>query len=191
VVALAAVVPWIGLAAGPAQAEASVDAQGVALARSASCAYGDVDITYQGAGIARQAVTFSAAGGTVLQDRTSDAFRPEFAGVEHVLAEAASAPAPGTVLAVHVVVGADPMTRDTAAEFTVVYRCDGAGNDAGGRNEVLWTCWGDLGACPANADAGLQAAAVPGAVPGAALAPIPPLPAVAATAVTARPSYTG
>lgn len=189
--ALVVAAPWVGLTAGPARADASVEAKGVSLARSASCAYGDVDITYDGAGIERQAVTFSAAGGAVLQDRTSDAFRPEYAGVEHVLAEAASAPAPGTVLAVHVVVGAEPMTRDSAAEFTVIYRCDGTGNDRGGRNEVLWTCWGDLGACPTTADAGLKAAAVPGAVPGAAVAPIAPLPAVAATAVTARPSYTG
>jgi hypothetical protein len=62
------------------------------------------------------------------------------------------------------VLGSAPPTASTAAEFIVAYRCDGTTNRDGGRNEVVWTCFGDLGACPTTAD---QAVACRGARCGA------------------------
>lgn len=178
---------WL-MPAAPALAAPNVTANGVALAASASCAYGDVEIAYDASSVDQQAVTFTSTGGAVLQDRTTKAYQASFGGTERVLAEATAPPAAGTVVAVHVVVGSAPLTGSTAAEFTVAYRCDTTGNKGGGNNVVLWSCFGDLGACPRDADEALATAATPGAVPGAAAAPMP---ASVATPVIASPSFTG
>jgi hypothetical protein len=163
----------LGPGAGtPAGAAVPIDAQGVALAPTATCTYGDIDITYAARAVDQQTVTFTVAGGAVLQDRTSKAYKPDYQGTEHILATGSGAPPPaGTVLAVHVVVGAAPFSASTAVEFIVAYRCDGTANQLGGHNQVVWTCFGDLGACPTTADQAQAAAAVPGAVPGAASPP--------------------
>jgi hypothetical protein len=200
VAAVLAVVVGSGLALGlgpgpgptPAGAAVPIEAQGVALAPTATCGYGDVDITYDASAVEQQIVSFTTAGGQVLQDRTTQAYKPAYQGTEHILASANPAPAPGTVLAVHVVVGASPRSGSTAAEFTVAYRCDGTANQLGGHNQVLWTCFGDAGACPATADEAVAAAAVPGAVPGAAVAPATAYATAAVAApVSASPTYTG
>lgn len=184
--------PAPGPGSNPAGAATTIDAQGVALSPTATCGFGDIDITYAATSVDQQQVSFTAAGGAVLQERTTKAYQPAYQGTEHILANTTTPPAPGTVLAVRVVLGSAPPTASTAAEFIVAYRCDGTTNRDGGRNEVVWTCFGDLGACPTTADQALAAAAVPGAVPGAAS---PPASAYAtprpATAVRASPTFVG
>ncbi len=193
-VVLVSVLPILGGGAAPAGAAPAIEAQGVALAPSATCAYGDVDITYAAQDAQQQAVTFSTTGGAVLAQRTTNAYKRTFTGTEHVLTHATTPPAAGTVVAVHVVVGAPPLSGANAAELTIAYRCDPNRNDQGGKNTVVWTCWGDVGACPATADEALVVAQTPGAVPGAAspalaVASIPT--AVPAAAVTAAPTFSG
>ncbi len=129
----------------------TVTAQGVALQPSASCRFGDVDVTYAATGAETQSATFSAADGTVLHHFDTAAFQPDFVGTEHVLTEADAPPAPGTVVAVHVAIGTTPAQATTTGEFFVLYQCDSERTDKGGTNTVLATCVGPYGTCPTTA----------------------------------------
>jgi hypothetical protein len=151
---------------GPAAAAAPIEARGVALAGSASCSFGDVDVDYAASGVDRQHVTFTSEDGSVLDEFESGAYQADYVGVEHILTAVAAepdttsqvVPAPGTALGVYVRIGAGQPSPETTAEFFVLYRCTADGNEAGGDNEVLQTCVGDDGTCPRSAG---QALAVP------------------------------
>ena len=156
VVALILVAGLVLVPSGPASAAGTVQAQGVALAPSASCRYGDVDITYTAADATDASVSFTAADGQVLAGYAGPAYQPDFSGTEHVLTEADDATPTGTVLGVYVWVGSDPPSASSTAEFFVLYRCDATGNDEGGANEVLSTCVGPYGTCPQSAEEALE-----------------------------------
>ena len=53
----------------------------------------------------------------------------------------------GTVIGTYASIGLAPLTAATAAEWFVLYQCSEAGE-----NLVLYSCFGDLGDCPATAD---------------------------------------
>jgi hypothetical protein len=139
----------------PASAAGPIDAQGVVLAPSASCAYGDVDITYAAASVSDASVAFTSEDGAVLDAYAGAAYQSDYVGTEHVITEADDPVAPGTVVAVYVWVGAAPPSAATTAEFFVLYRCDAQGNADGGQNQVLDTCFGDYGSCPQTAQEAL------------------------------------
>ena len=193
-VAVLVVAAPVVAATGPAGAAETIVARAVALAPSASCTWGDVDVDYAADGVERQQVTFTAEGGTTLHQFEDEAYLPTHEGIEHVLSETTSPPPAGTAVAVHVLIGTTPPLATTTAEFFVLYRCDTAGNDQGGTNTVLYACYGDYGTCPATADEALAGPAAPGGggsggtggsgsgAPGTA---------PAATPVSARPTYTG
>lgn len=160
----------------PAGAAGPIVARGVALAGSASCGYGDIDITYDANGVDAQRVQFTAADGSTLHAFEDLAYDPNFHGTEHILSETKTPPPPGTVVAVNVLVGHLPPTAATTAHFFLLYRCDARSNDEGGTNAVLQTCVGDYGACPQTAKEALAAG---------------PTSPPAATPVVARPTYSG
>ena len=135
----------------PPAGAATIDAQAIALSASATCWLGDVEVTYAGSGLERQVTTFTAEDGTTLDRFDVAAYAPEHQGLEYVLSQADSArPAPGTIVAVHVTIGASPPGPDTG-EFFLAYRCDTRPNAQGGANEVLFTCTGSHGTCPTTA----------------------------------------
>lgn len=136
--------------AAPALAD-TPDAGSIELAPSASCRYGDVDITYAANGATRRRVTFTAADGTVLSEAEGASLGPDFSGTEHVLADATTDQPAGSLLAVHVTVGTTPPTTESTAEFFVLYRCTPASNTRGGANTVVQECHGPFGTCPTTA----------------------------------------
>lgn len=140
----------------PASAAGTIDAQAIALAPSASCRYGDVDITYTAAGVTDASVSFTAADGSVLDAYADVAYQSDYAGTEHVLTETDAPAANGTILAVYVWVGTAPPSAATTGEFFVLYRCDGSSESGGGANEVLETCVGPYGTCPQSAAEALE-----------------------------------
>lgn len=149
VASVGALVATVGLVGGasPASAASSVTARGVALAPSASCRYGDVDIDYAAAGAEAQTVQLSSDAG-VLAKFDVAAYKADYDGIEHILTQAKPpVPAPGTVLTVYVTIGTNPPASDTTAEFVISYRCTANGNDAGGANEVVSSCVGAYGTC--------------------------------------------
>lgn len=149
VAAVGVLVGAAGLVGGapPASAASVVTARGVALAPSASCTYGDVDIDYAATGAEAQTVQLSSDMG-VLDQFAVKAFRADYDGVEHILSQARPPlPAPATDLTVYVTIGTNPPAPDTTAEFLITYRCTAAGNEAGGANQVLSTCFGAYGTC--------------------------------------------
>lgn len=141
------------LAVGPAgsQAATTVTARGVALQPSASCRFGDVDVTYAAQGAQTQTATFSAADGTELTTFDTAAYRADYVGTESILTEADTPPAAGTVVAVYVAIGTTPAQASTTGEFFVLYQCDSERSDRGGTNTVLATCVGPYGTCPTTA----------------------------------------
>jgi hypothetical protein len=141
---------WL-VTSSPASAAGTIDAQAIALAPSASCLYGDVDITYAAAGVSDASVSFTAADGAVLDGYAGAAYQSDFSGTEHVLTQADEPAADGTILGVYVWVGTAPPSAGTTGEFFVLYRCDGSGGSGGGANEVLQTCVGPYGTCPQTA----------------------------------------
>jgi hypothetical protein len=146
-----------GLAtSGPASAAGTIDAQAIALASSASCRYGDVDITYAAAGVTDASVSFTSADGAVLDAYADAAYQSDYVGTEHVLTEADTPAVNGTILGVYVWVGTAPPSAATTGEFFVLYRCDGSSDSGGGANEVLETCVGPYGSCPRSADEALD-----------------------------------
>jgi hypothetical protein len=179
---------------GPASASGVVAPRSIVLAGSATCAFGDVDISYAADGISRQEAAFTSQTGAVLDQFTSDAYRSSYDGTEHILTQAgverdgvrgAPAPPAGTVVGVYVTLGEAPPAA-TNGEFFVLYRCDTTRNDRGGANEVLSTCVGAQGTCPQTAQQ--------------ALAPATTAPTTASTVgttptatrpVTAIPRFTG
>lgn len=170
-VAALALVAGAALAQTPAVGAAPIDAQAVTLSASASCRLGDVEVTYEGSGLERQVTTFTAEDGTVLDRYDVEAFASEHAGLEYILSQVDGVEPPaGTVVAVHVTIGASPPGPGTG-EFFIAYRCDTRPNAEGGANEVLFTCTGDHGTCPTSAASWRRPTA---AVP-----------------VTARPTFTG
>lgn len=150
VAALVLAVAWI-TPSSPASAAGTMDAQAIALASSASCLYGDVDITYAAAGVSDASVSFTAADGSVLDTYAGAAYQSAYVGTEHVLTEADAPAANGTILGVYVWVGTAPPSAATTGEFFVLYRCDGSSESGGGNNEVLQTCVGPYGTCPKSA----------------------------------------
>lgn len=152
-VVLAAAVAAIALAFGgsPAHAQGPVDAQDAELSSSASCAQGDIEITYTGSGVERQITSFTAANGADLHTFDVKSYAPAHNGLEYVLSQTATPPAPGTVVAVHVIIGTSPAKPATSGEFFVVYRCDAMPNSEGGNNVVLDVCVGPYGTCPSTA----------------------------------------
>ena len=153
VLGAAAVTSVLALSAGPAggQGATTVTAQGVTLQPSASCRFGDVDVTYAAIGAQTQSATFSAADGTVLATLDGPAYLAGYTGTEHVLTEATTPPAPGSVVAVYVAIGTTPPEAATTAEFFVLYQCDQDKTSDGGTNTVLATCVGAFGTCPRTA----------------------------------------
>lgn len=172
-VAVAAVAGFVVGLPGVAGAS-SVDAQGVALSVSATCAQGDVEVTYSGTDIDRQMVEFTSVSGAVLDQYDVRAYSPEYQGTEYVLSQTATPPPTGTIVAVHVVLGTSPPSAGSG-EFFIAYTCDANRNDRGGHNVVLQTCAGAYGTCPKTAAQ---------AFPTATAAPV-------ATPVTGTPSFTG
>ena len=179
----------------PASASPIVDAQAIALDVSATCARGNVNITYDANGVERQVVDFTSETGTVLDLFDTDAYDPNFEGTEYILTKAGSnrggnqpVPAPGTILGVYVTLGSSPPTA-TNGEFFLLYRCDDQRNDNGGANEVLQTCVGDFGTCPKTAAEALAPATTTTTEPTVTTTPVPSAPP--ATAVTAAPTFTG
>ncbi len=154
VVAAGALVASAALVGGapPASAASAVTARGVALAPSASCTYGDVDVDYAETGSEVQVVQLSSDAG-VLDQFAVKAYRADYDGIEHILTQARPPiPAPGTDLTVRITIGTNPPASDTTAEFVITYRCTAAGDEAGGANQVLFTCFGAYGTCrPADA----------------------------------------
>ncbi|MEZ5141049.1 MAG: hypothetical protein R2726_00800 [Acidimicrobiales bacterium] len=159
---------------------------GIALSISADCEQGDVQITYNADGVARQAVTFTSQAGTVLDAFEADAYKPVYDGTEYILTDAQAirpglpqprpVPAAGSVLGVYVTLGETPPVA-TNAEFFLLYRCDTQRNDKGGNNVVLMTCVGDYGTCPKTAEEATATPAtepsttVPATTPGGAVVP--------------------
>jgi len=185
--------------ATPAGAAGPVTATGVSLSTSASCANGDIEVTYDARGVERQNVQFTAEGGATLDQFEHAAFDPHLHGKEYILTDAANPPATGTVVAVHVTVGTTPPSAATTAEFFVLYRCGGAG----GSSTVLDSCFGDYGSCPATADEGLARLAAASTTTSstgsttspsttAAVTPTAELPAApVAVGVAGNPNFTG
>jgi hypothetical protein len=167
----AAVVPTT-----PVAAAEPIDALGVALAGSASCEFGDVDVEYAARSVDRQAVQFTSDDGAVLDRFEAGAYQSDYIGVEHILTAVAAepdttsqeVPAAGTRLAVYVQIGAGAPSPASTAEFFILYRCAPQGNDDGGGNEVLETCVSDYGTYPRTAQEALDADAPP---PGLAVPP--------------------
>ena len=166
--------------AGPAGGQATgtaVTAQGVALQPSASCRFGDVDVTYTAQGAQTQTATFSAVDGATLATFDTDAYQPDFVGTEHILTEADTPPAPGSVVAVYVAIGTTPPEAGTTGEFFVLYQCDSERSDKGGTNTVLATCVGPYGTCPTTAAEALAGfgnlVPAPGATPATPLVATP------------------
>lgn len=123
----------------------------VALSKSATCTQGDIEITYDGTDVHRQVTTFSEQGGRNLHAYDVHTYAPNHSGLEYILSQTRQPPPPGTIVAVHVLIGETPPTVDTTAEFFIAYRCDPRRNDAGGQNVVVATCVGMVGACPKTA----------------------------------------
>lgn len=161
---IAAVVPGTRAAAA-----GTIVAEGVALASSASCTYGDVDLTYTATGVTDASLSFTAADGSVLASYAGAPFRADFSGTENVLSDADAPPPAGTVLGVYVWIGSAPPAAATTAEFFVLYRCDTDGNDKGGSNEVLSTCLGPYGTCPQTAQEALEPTTTTTAAPTSVL----------------------
>ncbi len=134
---------------GPAGAQA-VQARSAALSSSASCAQGDIEITYAGSDLEAQRTRFSAADGRDLHHYDVATYAPAHDGLEYILSQTPSPPAAGTVVAVHVTIG-PAMPDASSGEFFVVYRCDTVPNAEGGSNVVLDTCVGAYGTCPETA----------------------------------------
>lgn len=151
-VAVAAV--CFGVSVPSASAASTVTARGVALAPSASCRYGDIDVSYAATGAERQNVQFSSET-VILNQFEVAAFKANYDGVEHILSLANPPfPADGSVLTVYVTIGTTPPTAATTAEFVLTYRCTASGNENGGSNVVVSSCFGAFGTCSrANAPA--------------------------------------
>lgn len=128
-----------------------VTAQDVALQPSASCRFGDINVTYTATDAETQSATFSAADGTTLAAFDTAAFQADFTGTESILTEADAPPPAGTVVAVHVAIGTTPAEAATTGEFFILYQCDSERTDRGGTNTVLATCVGAYGSCPTTA----------------------------------------
>lgn len=135
----------------PAQAAGTVDARGVQLSTSASCAQGDVEIEYTASGVDRQLTSFTAQGGAALHTYDVAVYSSTHDGVEYILSQTKSPPPPGTIVAVHVTIGRSPADA-ASGEFFLAYRCDARTNAEGGHNEVLDVCAGPYGTCPTSAD---------------------------------------
>lgn len=182
---LGVVVPATSAAAG------TIVAEGVQLATSASCAYGDVDLTYAATGVTDASLSFTAADGSVLESYAGAPFRGEYSGTENVLSDAEVPPPAGTVLGVYVWIGSAPPAAATTAEFFVLYRCDAVGNDDGGSNVVLSTCVGPYGTCPQTAQEALEPTTTTTAGPSTSAAPgtsTPPLSGGPSALPAARPA---
>ena len=194
VLALLVAVATVAVGAGPAGANPIIEAQGVALAGSASCSWGDIDATYAATAVTDASLSFTAADGTVLESYAGDAYQSDYVGTEVIISETYDPPPAGSVVAVYAWIGQDPPSASTTAEFFVLYRCDDVGNERGGANEVLETCFGDYGTCPQSAAEALAPATTTTTTTAVATAPTtaPTVPvAPAATPVAARPTYTG
>ena len=178
VLALAVAAPAVMASpAGGQGAGTTVTAQGVALQPSASCRYGDIDVTYAAQGAQTQTAVFSAADGTVLHSFDTDAYDPDFTGTEHILTEADAPPPAGSVVAVYVAIGTTPPEAGTTGEFFILYQCDSERTDRGGTNTVLATCVGAYGTCPTSAAEALAGfgnlVPAPGATPATPLVATP------------------
>jgi hypothetical protein len=138
--------------ATPASAEIAVDARAAVMSESASCSLGDIEIHYTGGGVERQRTYFTAADGRQLHRYDTRVYASSHEGVEYILSQTRNPPPAGTIVAVHVTIGASPPDAKTG-EFMVAWRCDVKGNDAGGRNEVVYTCHGLFGTCLTDAKA--------------------------------------
>jgi hypothetical protein len=143
-VALTAAMP------APAGAEVSVVPRGASMSTSASCSQGDIELDYSATGAERQLTNFTAEDGRDLHRYDVRVYSPDHENVEFILSQTAAPPAAGSIVAVHVTIGASPPDAQTA-EFIVAYRCDTAPNDAGGNNEVVSVCTGMFGSCPTTA----------------------------------------
>jgi hypothetical protein len=194
------------LTVAPASASSLVEAEAIALSQTATCSFGDVEITYSANGISRQAAMFTSENGDVLDEFETAAYQPDYDGTEFILTDAAAnraglpnpppVPDDGTVLGVYVTLGNTPPTAANA-EFFLLYRCDSVRNDRGGANEVLMTCVGDYGTCPQTAQEALTTPTT-GGPPTSTGGPTPEPgaptiggPARPATATAAVPKFTG
>ena len=153
VVALLSVAP-------PARAEVVVEARAAALSSSASCSLGDIEITYKGGAVERQRTNFTTADGRELHRYDTRVYASNHEGLEYILSQTRTPPPPGSIVAVHVTIGTSPPDAKSG-EFIVAYRCDAKANDAGGHNEVVYTCVGPFGTCLTTAKQVAEAAAVP------------------------------
>jgi hypothetical protein len=93
---------------------------------------------------------FTAADGRELHRYDTRVYASDHEGVEYILSQTRTPPPPGTIVAVHVTIGASPLDAQTG-EFIVADRCDAKANDAGGHNEVVYDCTGRFGTCQADA----------------------------------------
>jgi hypothetical protein len=134
----------------PAGATGTVDPQAATLSSSASCSQGDIEITYSATGVERQITHFTAADGRDLHRYDVAVYSPDHEEVEYILSQTRQPPPAGTIVAVHVTIGASPPDAATG-EFFVAWRCDTLPNDQGGNNVLLDTCVGLYGDCPTNA----------------------------------------
>ncbi len=182
-----------GVLADPAAANDRITAQGAAMSPSANCTYGDIQVTYDAADVAQQMVTFTSEDGATLDSFETNAYQQTYSGLEYILSETTTPAAAGTRLGVHVVIGTAPISETSAAEFFVLYRCDGNSNEYGGANEQLYTCYGDYGSCPATAveAIAMMQSTTTTAAPASTSTTTGPTPATPATPVQANPAFTG
>jgi hypothetical protein len=186
-----------GPMAAPASAAPVIDAQSIVLDISATCEKGNVNITYDGTGIDRQAVDFTSEDGTHLDLFDVPAYRSDYDGLEYILTKAGSergrnqpVPAPGTRLGVYVMLG-DAVPTAANAEFFLLYRCDGQRNDRGGDNVVLQQCVGPYGTCPKTAVEALAPPTTTTTEPVPMTSTTSPSTPPAATPVVATPTFAG
>ena len=162
---------WTG---APASAQSTVDARSAALSSSATCTFGDIEITYTGTGVERQVTTFSEAGDVTHHYFDVWAYTHTHDGLEYILSQTEAPPPAGAVMAVHTTIGTSPPSAETTGEFIVVYQCDPLANAQGGNNVVLATCAGPYGTCFQTAEEYL-ASIGQGSNPPAAAAVVTPV----------------
>ena len=196
-VALLAGLVLAGPIATPASAAPVIDAQSIVLDISATCERGNVNITYYGTGIDREAVDFTSEDGTHLDLFDVPAYRSDYDGLEYILTKAGSErggnqpiPAPGTRLGVYVMLG-DAVPTAANAEFFLLYRCDDQRNDRGGENVVLQQCVGPYGTCPKSAVEALAPPTTTTTEPAPTTSTPAPATSPPATPVVVAPTFTG
>lgn len=151
--AVALLAAGLGVTAAPASAAPNVTATSVALSEGADCGDASLELGLQVTTAQWERGEVTDLSGATLGSFEQAADWDGFDGVYIGWGLSPDDEQPdGTVMAAYAAVGNAPLSPGSAVEFIVLYRC---GTD--GANEVLLTCFGDLGTCPTTA---VEAAAV-------------------------------